>query len=152
MRRPEFRALYMVLGRHRSCMSRRPDRPGTHGLELPPPWCAAYPRHQGGSSGGSAGLTGLSETKPVRHKRPVQIEFALSRQRPATNTRLHTRHRNRALHPASVKRSGLKRVVCYRCYAFKVCPLCGVGLCIIYNTNSPPPRVIATQPVHKAEY
>src|SRR5687768_10035903 len=81
---------------------------GTHGLELPPPWCAATPaaprRAFRRLSGPHKALR--DETRPpsatrADRTRAVPRRPASSRQLPATNARLHTRHRNRALRPAA---------------------------------------------------
>jgi len=128
VRRPEFRALKVVRGRHRSPHAAprsaghaRPRTPTSLVRGLPP-------LDQGGPSGDSAGLTGLSETKRVRHRRPARAELAPSRAVP------HRRDNAPRRTPVSTrvtgtgpftlrlaKRCGLKRVVCYPCYAFKVC-------------------------------
>ena len=129
MRRPEFRALKVVRGRYRS----------PHARGAPFGWARTAsntyllgawptPADQGGPSGDSAGLTGLSETKRVRHRRPARTELAPSRAVP------HRRDNAPRRTPVSTritgtgpftlrlaKRCGLKRVVCYPCYAFKVC-------------------------------
>jgi hypothetical protein len=135
VRRPEFRALKVVRGRHRS----------PHARGAPFGWARTAsnshllgawptPADQGGPSGDSAGLTGLSETKRVRHRRPARTELAPSRAVP------HRRDNAPRRTPVSTrvtgtgpftlrlaKRCGLKRVVCYPCYAFKVCWPCRVG-------------------------
>jgi hypothetical protein len=129
VRRPEFRALKVVRGRYRS----------PHARGAPFGWARTAsnshllgawptPADQGGPSGDSAGLTGLSETKRVRHRRPARTELAPSRAVP------HRRDNAPRRTPVSTrvtgtgpftlrlaKRCGLKRVVCYPCYAFKVC-------------------------------
>ena len=130
VRGPEFRALNMVLGRHRSPHGRA-DPIGRARMASNSHLLGARPTrgwHQGGPSGGSAGLTGLSETKLARHRRPARTELALSRAVP------HRRDNAPQRTPVSTrvtgtgpftlrlaKRCGLKRVVCYPCYAFKVC-------------------------------
>ena len=112
--------------------SRRPDRLGSRartasnshllGARLPPG------PHRGGPSRGSGGLTRLSETKLVRHRRPARTELAPSRAVPRRRdnaprrTPVSTRVTGTGPFTLrSAKRSGLKRVVCYPCYAFKVC-------------------------------
>ena len=147
MRRPEFRALKVVRGRHRS----------PHARGAPFGWARTAsnshllgawptPADQGGPSGDSAGLTGLSETKRVRHRRPARTELAPSRAVP------HRRDNAPRRTPVSTrvtgtgpftlrlaKRCGLKRVVCYPCYAFKVC----VGLAEWGRGGREPARVFA---------
>ena len=145
VRRPEFRALNVVFGRHRS-RAVAPTRSAGHArLRTPTSLVRGLPR---GTKEGLPEAQRASQGSQRRNpsvigdpRRPSLRRPAPSRQRPATNLRLHTRHWNRALHSAvrlrSAKRSGLKRVVCYPCYAFKVCRLAEWGRGAGENSHVP---------------
>src|SRR5215216_6174853 len=105
---------------------RSAGQPGTHGLELPPPWCAATPpratprRAFQRLRGPHKALR--DETRPpsatrADRTRAVPRRRDNSPRRMPVSTRV-TGTRPFVLRPA--KRCGLKRVVCYPCYAFKV--------------------------------
>jgi hypothetical protein len=122
VRRPEFRALHVVLGRHRSPHGRgdpigrartasnshllgtRPTRGTKEGLPEAQRASQGSQRRNSSAIGDPRGSNSRRRDNAPR-RTPVSTRV--------TGTGPFTLR--------SAKRSGLKRVVCYACYAFKVC-------------------------------
>jgi hypothetical protein len=127
VRGPEFRALNMVLGRHRSShgradpIGRARTASNSHLLGARPTRGLAPRRAFRRLSGPHRALR--DETRPPSATRADRTR-AVPRRRDNAPRRTPVSTRVTGTGPftlRSAKRSGLKRVVCYPCYAFKVC-------------------------------
>jgi hypothetical protein len=127
VRRPEFRALHVVLGRHRSPHGRG-DPIGWARTASNSPLLGTRPTPPAASRRAFRRLSGphralRDETRPPSATRADRTR-AVARRRDNAPRRTPVSTRVTGTGPftlRSAKRSGLKRVVCYACYAFKVC-------------------------------